>query len=48
MVVRILLLLGTVVYIFNPNTLEERQADLSEFDASLVYIMISKTARDTK
>ena len=31
-----------VLYIFKPNTQEQRQADLSEFKASLVYIMSSR------
>jgi hypothetical protein len=36
------------VYTFDPSTLGAQQEDLHEFEDSLVYIVISRTARATE
>ena len=42
-----LILLGVVVHVFNLACGKQRQEDLCELEASLVYIAISRTARIT-
>jgi hypothetical protein len=37
-----------VVHDFNPSTTEQKQVDLCEFKASLVYRVSSRTDRDTQ
>jgi len=39
---------GAGLHTLNPNTGRQRQADLCEFEASLVYRVSSRTARDTQ
>lgn len=39
---------GTVAHVFNPSTQMAEAGDLCEFEASLVYVVIYRTARATQ